>query len=96
LIGLFGSHGDALEEVLDEVSPFVEFAIERQRLGPARMLRDDGLGAALVEIGDDAITVEALSAISPPKSTPSSSSPTPTVSKRWRGGNWKRARLPSP
>lgn len=36
------------EELLDERAPFVEFEIEKQRQGAARMLRDDDLGAALL------------------------------------------------
>lgn len=66
LVGFVGSHGDAFEflefteEVLDQMTPFVHFGIERNRLGSARMLGDDNLGAALVEIGNDAIAVEGL------------------------------------
>jgi hypothetical protein len=64
-IGFVGSHGDAFEffelaeEVLDQVAPFVDFGIERQRLGSTRVLRDDDLGAALVEVGDNGVAVAA-------------------------------------
>src|SRR5882757_5893454 len=66
LIGFVGAHGDALEllelaeEVLDQVPPLVEFSVERQRHRAPRMLRDDDLGAALVQLGDDGIAVEGL------------------------------------
>src|SRR5215213_277869 len=66
LIGFVGAHGDALEllelakEVLDKMAPFVHFGIDLERDGAARMLRDNDLGAASVEIGDDVITVESL------------------------------------
>jgi hypothetical protein len=44
LVCFIGSHGDALEflklaeEVLDQVSPLVEFSVKRQRHRAARML----------------------------------------------------------
>jgi hypothetical protein len=44
LIGFVGSHGDALEfldlteKVLDEMTPVVEFRVERQWHCPPRML----------------------------------------------------------
>lgn len=40
------------------MTPFIHFGVERQRLGAARMLGDDDLCAALVEIGNDAVAVE--------------------------------------
>src|SRR5215213_2129254 len=42
------------------MAPFVHFGIDLQRDGAARMLRDNDLGAASVEIGDDVIAVESL------------------------------------
>jgi len=64
LVGFVGAHGDAFEllefaeEVLDQMTPFVHFRVERQGLGAAWMLRDDDLGAALVELSDDVVAVE--------------------------------------
>src|SRR6478752_9544266 len=66
LVGLVGSHGDALEflelaeKVLDEVAPLVDVAVERDGLGSPGMLGDDDLGAACVEIGDDGVAVKGL------------------------------------
>src|SRR5246500_5601546 len=66
LIGLVGAHGDAFEllepaeEVLDEMPPFVHLLIDGERLCAARMLGDDDLGAARVEIGDNGVAVERL------------------------------------
>src|ERR1700754_550808 len=65
-VGFVGAHGNALElfefaeEVLNEVTPFVHLGIERQGLGPARMLGDDDLSAALVKVGNDVVAVESL------------------------------------
>src|SRR4029079_12097960 len=41
-----------------QMPPFVEFGVERQRHGAAWMLRDDDLGPAMVEVGDDGVAVE--------------------------------------
>src|SRR4029077_7207588 len=66
LVGFVGSHGDAFklfefaEEILDQMTPFVHLVVDRKRLGSPRMLGDDDLGAALVEIGDDGVAVESL------------------------------------
>src|SRR4029077_17467590 len=66
LVGFVGSHCDAFklfefaEEILDQMTPFVHLVVDRKRLGSSRMLRDDDLGAALVEIGDDGVAVESL------------------------------------
>lgn len=46
------------EEVLDQVLPFVHLLVDRPRRSSARMLGDDGLCSALVEICDDGIGVE--------------------------------------
>src|SRR5882724_2451716 len=40
--------------------PFVHLLIDGERLSTARMLRDDGLGAARVEVGDNGVAVERL------------------------------------
>ena len=61
LIGFVGAHGDAFEllelaeEVLDQVAPFVHLSINDERRNAARMLGDDDLGAACVEVGDNGI-----------------------------------------
>jgi len=60
----------------------VDVGVDRQGRGAPRVLRDDDLGTALIEIGDDAVAVEGLSAISPLKESPSIRGGTPTVSKR--------------
>src|SRR5882757_8135409 len=66
LIGFVCAHGDAFEflelaeEVLDQVAPLVDFSVDRQRRGAPWMLRNDDLGAAAVEIGNDGIAVEGL------------------------------------
>src|SRR5215211_7163792 len=40
------------------MAPFVHLGVDLERLGAARVLRDDDLGAALAEIGDDVVAVE--------------------------------------
>ena len=66
LVAFVGSHGNSLEllefaeEALDEMTPFVYFGVERQRLGAAPMLGDDDLCAALVEVGHDGVAIEGL------------------------------------
>jgi hypothetical protein len=66
LISFVCAHGDAFEflglaeEVFDQVAPLVDFRVDRQGRGSPWMLRDDDLGAALVEVGDDGIAVEGL------------------------------------
>ena len=65
-IGFAGSHGDPLEllefteEVLNEVTPFVDFGVDRDGTCASWMLGNDDLRAPLVEIGDDVIAVEGL------------------------------------
>ena len=67
-----------------------------ERRGAARMLRDDDLGAALVEIGDDGVAVEGLVGDQRRRTRrPRSAAATPTVSKRCPGSRTKRTRLPS-
>ena len=66
LIGFVCAQRDALEflelaeEVFDQMAPFVHFLVDGERARAARMLGDDHLGAAFVEIGDDGVTVERL------------------------------------
>jgi len=66
MIGFVCAHRDALEflelaeEVFDEVPPFVDFLVDGKGFGAARMLGDDDLGAAPVEIGDDVVAIERL------------------------------------
>ena len=66
LIGFVCAHCDPFEflkfakEILDQVPPLVDLGVDRQRHGAPRMLRDDDLGAALVEVGYDGIAIEGL------------------------------------
>ena len=65
-VGLFAPHDDAFEllklseEVLDEVAPLIDFNIDLARPGASGMLRNENLGAAPVEIGDDGVAIEGL------------------------------------
>ena len=49
LVGFVGAHGDAFEflelaeEILDQVTPLVDFGVDRQRRGAPWMLRDHDL-----------------------------------------------------
>ena len=87
LIGFVCAHGDAFEflelaeEVFDQVAPLVDFRVDRQRRSAPWMLRDDDLGAALVEVGDDGIAVEGFVGDEAVKGETVSGA-TPTVSKR--------------
>ena len=64
LVGFVSAHGDAFEllqlaeEVLDEVTPLVDVEVDPQRRNASWVLRDDDLGAALVQVGDDSVAVE--------------------------------------
>jgi hypothetical protein len=99
-ISLVCAQGDTLEflelaeEVFDQMPPFVHFLVDGERAGAARMLGDDDLGAAFVEIGDDGVAIERLVSDAS-KVNPSMSGGTPTVSKRCPGSSSKRTRLPS-
>jgi len=42
------------------MTPFIHLGVDLERDGAARMLRDDDLGAAIVEIGNDVVAVEGL------------------------------------
>ena len=98
LIGLVGAHGDAFEflelaeEVFDQVPPLVEFGIERKRSRTSRMLRDDDLGAALVQRGNDGIAVEGLVG---DQSAEGDSVDQRSDADRNPGSRTKRTRLPS-
>src|SRR6187399_1473095 len=100
LVGFVGAHGDAFEflelaeEILDQVTPLVDFRIGR---GEARrgcceitILAPRSLRSAMMKL-----LSKALSAMKPSKARPSMSGATPTVSKRWPGIRTKRTRLPS-
>ena len=64
LVGLVAAHGDTLEllqtaeEVLDQVPPFVDLAVDRQRRPAAWPLRDDDLGTSFVQFVDDPVGIE--------------------------------------
>ncbi len=63
---LVGSHCDAFEflqlaeEILDEVTPFVDVLVDIERLGPPLMLRDDDLRLAFVQVFDDPVGIKSL------------------------------------
>ena len=63
---LVGSHCDAFEflqlaeEILDEVTPFVDVLIDIERLGAPLMLRDDDLRLAFVQVFDDPVGIKSL------------------------------------
>ena len=48
------------EEILDQVAPFVDLLVDVERHGSPRMLRDDDLRLALVQVFDDPIGIEGL------------------------------------
>src|SRR6202034_3323431 len=50
----------SLQKKFSMMAPFVHLGVDLQRYGAAGMLRNHDLGAALVEVGDDAIAVEGL------------------------------------
>ena len=66
LIGFVCAPGDAFEllelaeEVFDQMTPIVDFRVDRQRRRASWMLRDNDHSAALVEVGNDGIAVEGL------------------------------------
>ena len=63
---LVGSHCDAFEflqlaeEILDEVTPFVDVLVDIERLGAPLMLRDDDLRLAFVQVFDDPVGIKSL------------------------------------
>ena len=66
LIGLVAAHGDAFEllqlaeEVLDQVPPLVDIGVDLDRRQAVRTLRDDDLGASLVQLVDNPVRIERL------------------------------------
>src|SRR5687767_6716341 len=64
LVGFVGAHGYALEffelaeEVLDQMTPFVDLRIDGNGIGSPGVLRDDDLGTAFVQVGDDGVGIE--------------------------------------
>ena len=66
MVCLVGPHGDPLElfeftkKVLDKVTPFVNFGVNKQRLCAARVLRDDNICASFMQVSNDAVAVECL------------------------------------
>ena len=66
LIGLVAAHGDAFEllqlaeEVLDQVPPLVDIGVALDRRQAVRTLRDDDLGASLVQLADNPVRIERL------------------------------------
>jgi hypothetical protein len=63
---LVGSHCYAFEflqlaeEVLDQMTPFVDVLVDIDRLGAPLMLRDDDLRPAFVQVFDDPVGIESL------------------------------------
>ena len=63
---LVASHCDAFEflqlaeEILDEVTPFVDVLVDIERLGAPLMLRDDDLRLAFVQVFDDPVGIKSL------------------------------------
>src|SRR5271156_1836959 len=75
--------------------PFVHLLIDGERLCTARMLGDDDLSAARVEIGDNGVAVERLVGDQRVEGQSLDQRRHPTVSKRCPGRSTKRTRLPS-
>jgi hypothetical protein len=63
---LVGSHCYAFEflqlaeEILDQMTPFVDVLVDIDRLGAPLMLRDDDLRPAFVQVFDDPVGIESL------------------------------------
>lgn len=66
MISLAGAHGDALEllelakEILDQVSPLVDFPVECARVETIAFLRDDCLCTASVQFVEKPVRIECL------------------------------------
>ena len=64
MIGFVGAQGDPLElpefaeEALDEIAGFIKLDVNGERRALSWILGDDDLRAALVQFGDDPVTVE--------------------------------------
>lgn len=80
-VGFVCAHGDAFElfelteEILDQMTPFIHLLIDLEGLCTTRVLRDDGLGATFVDLGDYDVAVESL--------VGDQRTETNTVNKRW-------------
>src|ERR1044072_4935624 len=94
LIGLVGAHCDAFEllepseEVLDEMSPFIDFLVDGERRGcweGINLAPRASISAIM------ALPSNALSAICASKVSRSMSGGTPTVSNRCPGSSTKRS-----
>ena len=65
-VGFVAAQGDALElfqlaeEVLDQMAPFVDLLVDGERCLAPWHLRDDDLGAALIQLVDDPVRIEGL------------------------------------
>ncbi len=63
-VGFAASHCHSLEflqlakEVFDEVPPFIDLTVDVQRSRSVHLLRDDDLGSALVQFGDDPVCIK--------------------------------------
>ena len=61
LVGFVGAHGDTLEllefaeKILDQMTPFVAFEVDRDGVEPVSALRDDDACTVLVQFGDDPV-----------------------------------------
>jgi hypothetical protein len=86
---------EALEEVLDQVAPFVDLGV----VGDGRLRSAlAGMTAAAprsFRVARNALLSKALSAMSAPNATPVRSGSAPTLSCRWPRSRTKRAKLPS-
>ena len=51
---------ETTEEILNEVAPFAGLGVDLARRHPVGVLRDHGLGAALIKFFDDPVDVERL------------------------------------
>jgi hypothetical protein len=66
LVGFVAAHGDAFElielaeEVLDQVTPLVDFCVDDEWLCAPGMLGDYDLGSPLVRFGDDCVRIKGL------------------------------------
>jgi hypothetical protein len=72
-IGFVAAHSHSFElfqlaeEVFDEAAPFINLRIDPEWLSPTRMLKDDDLGAAFRQVGNDGVCVETLVGDQTPK-----------------------------
>src|ERR1700735_1511881 len=72
-VGFVSAHCDTLElfefteEILDEMTPFIELFIDTQKSCASGVLGNDDLGAAFIQFGDDSVAVESLVGDQPTK-----------------------------